>query len=311
MGAAAADQLEAQDITAARCRRRVDRVSINFRGCPEASVPMEVKKHLQDQVADADTCPVKLGRTVWSHVELEDSSADACGQEQHRAEFWLRNFAAVPSGSATGGHLWSAGVQLARLVFALRSELHGKRVVELGCGLGLPSLVATKFAAEVAATDVEKSLTDNLEFNIKANTAELAERLRPLALDFTSLQGLDAVGMRSWDVVLFADAILNAQCGLALPHVVRALLRDKGASAICFGAFPDVRRAGETRFWEHVRHAGLCAEEILITSWARIYSFTVSGSPVIPLRDVLNECGSEGEGDSDAEVTPLFHGIID
>src|SRR5215213_7571289 len=46
--------------------------------------------------------------------------------------------------------LWPAGLALARV---LPAELEGVRVVDVGCGLGVPSLVAAARSARVTATD--------------------------------------------------------------------------------------------------------------------------------------------------------------
>jgi predicted nicotinamide N-methyase len=46
--------------------------------------------------------------------------------------------------------LWPAAIALAS---ALPARLSGVRVVELGCGLGIPSLVAARRGAAVTATD--------------------------------------------------------------------------------------------------------------------------------------------------------------
>ena len=47
--------------------------------------------------------------------------------------------------------LWPSGLALARHVAA--RELRGLRVLELGCGLGLPALAAALRGADVLATD--------------------------------------------------------------------------------------------------------------------------------------------------------------
>ena len=46
---------------------------------------------------------------------------------------------------------WPSGIALAERVAQL--ELRGTRILELGCGLGVPSLVAARRGAEVVATD--------------------------------------------------------------------------------------------------------------------------------------------------------------
>ena len=47
--------------------------------------------------------------------------------------------------------LWRSGVALARQLDG--EDLRGKRVVELGCGLAVPSIAAARGGAEVIATD--------------------------------------------------------------------------------------------------------------------------------------------------------------
>src|ERR671932_470711 len=68
--------------------------------------------------------------------------------------------------------LWRSGVALARELDG--AVLAGRRVVELGCGLGIPSLVAARDGAEVLATDAEPEALALLERNARANGIELA-----------------------------------------------------------------------------------------------------------------------------------------
>ena len=53
--------------------------------------------------------------------------------------------------------LWPSGLALAR---ALPPRLDGLRVVELGCGLGVPSLTAAARGAEVTALDWAQDAID-------------------------------------------------------------------------------------------------------------------------------------------------------
>jgi predicted nicotinamide N-methyase len=77
--------------------------------------------------------------------------------------------------------LWRSGVTLAREVAG--SELHGQRVIELGSGLGLPSLAAARAGAEVLAVDVAPEAIELLRVNARKNgvavEAELADWSRP------------------------------------------------------------------------------------------------------------------------------------
>jgi predicted nicotinamide N-methyase len=67
--------------------------------------------------------------------------------------------------------LWPSGVALAREV-APRS-LRGARVVELGCGLGLPSLAAARAGGRVLATDWAAPALDLLRENAARNEVSL------------------------------------------------------------------------------------------------------------------------------------------
>jgi predicted nicotinamide N-methyase len=99
--------------------------------------------------------------------------------------------------------LWPSGVALAAVVAAL--DLRGRRVVELGAGLGLPSLAAALGGADVLATDWADDAVDLLRANAKRNGITLrAERVRwdePHPL----LRGAP------WDVVLGADLLYESR----------------------------------------------------------------------------------------------------
>jgi SAM-dependent methyltransferase len=95
--------------------------------------------------------------------------------------------------------LWPSGVALARRV-AVRS-LRGARVLELGCGLGLPSLAAALAGGRVLATDWSPQAIALLEENAERNGAALetarVDWARPAAI----------VERAPWDLVLAADVL--------------------------------------------------------------------------------------------------------
>ena len=80
--------------------------------------------------------------------------------------------------------LWPA----ARALAAALPDVHGLRVVELGCGLGLPSLVAAARGAIVTATDWSPDaielLRDNAARNGLAIRAEVRDWREPWAARF-------------------------------------------------------------------------------------------------------------------------------
>ncbi|MCC7231996.1 MAG: methyltransferase [Bacteroidia bacterium] len=49
--------------------------------------------------------------------------------------------------------LWPSAIILAEHLATIRDNLRGKRVLEIGCGLGLPGLIAAKSGARITMTD--------------------------------------------------------------------------------------------------------------------------------------------------------------
>jgi predicted nicotinamide N-methyase len=89
--------------------------------------------------------------------------------------------------------LWPSGLALAN---ALPERLDGVRVIELGCGLGVPSLVAAARGAEVTAVDWAADAIELLERNAERNTLALTA----VRADWRSFEG-------SFDLVLAADVL--------------------------------------------------------------------------------------------------------
>jgi predicted nicotinamide N-methyase len=115
--------------------------------------------------------------------------------------------------------LWPSGVALARRVAA--RALKGARVLELGCGLGLPSLAAALAGGRVLATDWSPQAIELLRDNAERNGAELeleiADWARPEAL----------IERAPWDLVLGADLLYERRNVAPLLDLVPRLL-DKG-----------------------------------------------------------------------------------
>jgi len=72
--------------------------------------------------------------------------------------------------------LWPSGVALATFL-AEETTLRGVRMLELGCGLGLPSIVAARMGARVTATDYCPEALDLLRVNAALNEVRLETRL--------------------------------------------------------------------------------------------------------------------------------------
>ncbi|HET8528690.1 MAG TPA: methyltransferase domain-containing protein [Gaiellaceae bacterium] len=139
--------------------------------------------------------------------------------------------------------LWPSGLELAEHVGAL--DLRGRRVLELGAGLGLPSLAAALRGAEVLATDWAEDAVALL----RANAARNGVALRSEVVRWDAPEPL--LREAPWDLVLAADVLYeqrNAdQLASLLPRLgAETLLAEPGRPfARAFLARFDVERVGE------------------------------------------------------------------
>jgi predicted nicotinamide N-methyase len=114
--------------------------------------------------------------------------------------------------------LWPSALALARAV-GVRS-LRGARTLELGCGLGLPSIAAALAGGRVLATDWSQEAI--------AMTATNAERndvaLETLVCSWTAPEPL--LERAPWDLVLASDVLYEARNADALLELLPRLGRD-------------------------------------------------------------------------------------
>lgn len=99
--------------------------------------------------------------------------------------------------------LWPSGLALARHVAGL--DLAGRKVLELGCGLGLPSLAAALRGADVLATDWAEDAIELLRRNAERNGA----LLRVARVRWSEPEAL--LRAAPWDLVLGADLLYEAR----------------------------------------------------------------------------------------------------
>jgi predicted nicotinamide N-methyase len=95
--------------------------------------------------------------------------------------------------------LWPSGLALARHVGGL--DVDGLRVLELGCGLGLPSLTAALCGAHVLATDWADEAIELLQHNAERNGVPL----RVARVRWSEPEPL--LWAAPWDLVLGADLL--------------------------------------------------------------------------------------------------------
>jgi predicted nicotinamide N-methyase len=130
--------------------------------------------------------------------------------------------------------LWPSALALARVV--ARRPLTGRRVIELGCGLGLPSLAAALAGGRVLATDWSPDAVAMTACNAERNGVELA----------TAVYRWDAPPPEPpWPLVLASDVLYE---GRNVPALLDLLPRLTAAAGEVWLADPG--RAPAERFME-------------------------------------------------------------
>jgi predicted nicotinamide N-methyase len=183
---------------------------VRMRGSDE--LPEALLDVVRSDVSAAGSKFTLLHPRDWDELRHQE------GAEGRTAPYWAR---AWPSGFA--------------LADALQDRVEpGARVLELGCGLGVPSLAAARAGAHVLATDGSPDAVAFAAHNLAINGLEGEAAL----VDWRDADAL--VDRGPWDLVLAADV-------LYLRHNVEALLRvlpRLGADAL----IADPNRAGGRDF---------------------------------------------------------------
>jgi predicted nicotinamide N-methyase len=109
------------------------------------------------------TVPVMIGTRSWTitAVQNQDALVDLADDLEH-----------LPYGFL----LWESAVGLARHLFERPEIAHGKRILELGCGVGLSGLVARSLGGHVTQTDHHPGVLALARQNAGANNVEGMEQ---------------------------------------------------------------------------------------------------------------------------------------
>ncbi len=137
--------------------------------------------------------------------------------------------------------LWPSSLALARFIGA--RALKGRRCVELGCGLGLPSLAAAVAGGRVTATDWAAEATAMTVENARRNDLTV----EGLTVSWTEPGAL--LERAPWDLVLASDVLYEPRNGEALLPLLPRLIDERGEIWLAdpgrTAAEPFLRRAAE------------------------------------------------------------------
>lgn len=111
--------------------------------------------------------------------------------------------------------VWPSAIGLSLFLLQHGELLSGKRVLELGAGLGLPSIVAAKTAVEVLCTDKEKAAVDLVQ---QSAVMHRLGNLRTAVMDWNNLSNPET------DIVLLSDVNYEPQNFQQLRQMIDGLL---------------------------------------------------------------------------------------
>ncbi|NVK21531.1 MAG: methyltransferase domain-containing protein [Kangiellaceae bacterium] len=100
------------------------------------------------------------------------------------------------------GIVWASGEVLARLM--ARQDIVGKRILEVGCGLGLASLVLNERSADITATDYHPEVEAFLKINVSLNSGD------EIPFKQSDWHDLDT-GLGKFDLVIGSDLLYEVE----------------------------------------------------------------------------------------------------
>ena len=145
--------------------------------------------------------------------------------------------------------LWPSGLALAQHLATL--DVAVKRVLELGCGLALPSFAAAVGSANVTATDWAREAVDLVAVNAAANRLVVT----PAELDWSS--GVENIGR--FDLVLAADVLYEERNAEPLVTLLGAVVARGGAALVA-----DPGRRHAAAFFDRARNEGWSLERTAV-----------------------------------------------
>lgn len=111
------------------------------------------------------------------------------------------------------GQLWPAGVELARESLSYRID--GKRILEIGCGLGLSSLVLKKRGADITASDHHPLASQFLAHNARLNG------LKPIPYSDLAWERPQDRAIGKFDLIVGSDVLYERDHIASLLNLIR------------------------------------------------------------------------------------------
>jgi predicted nicotinamide N-methyase len=151
----------------------------------------------------------RIARPREPELLLDDAVAEGASEAPYWAELW-------PSARALAAHLGGL-------------DLQGRRVVELGCGLALPSVAAALGGADVLAVDHDAHAVRIARHNGRRT----GRRVRGLVADLREPPD-ELLDGDPFDLVLAADVLYDDALAVSLAGLIPRLMGPGGLTLVAF-----------------------------------------------------------------------------
>src|SRR3954454_2634097 len=181
----------------------------------DAKLPPPLLDIVREEIAAGDETVTVIRPSDWEELRHHE------GAEGRTAPYWAI--------------AWPSGLELATRLAAM--DLTGKRVLELGCGLAIPSIVAARRGADVTATDGVPDAVVFAAHNLALNDVEGEVELADWR------EARDLVDAAPWDLVVASDVLYLRANVEALLRLLPRLIGRQGEAIVA-----DPNRAGGRDF---------------------------------------------------------------
>lgn len=191
----------------------------------------DLLRHLEGRTGAAAT-DVRVGESTYRVLHAAAPEALISSEDfdhDERLPYWAE--------------LWPSAIALARHLAA--QELSGTQAVELGCGVGLPTVAALERGAEVTAADHYRAALDFTAYNARSNTGREPHTAH---LDWHAPEG-ELPG--TFDLVLAADVLYEKRNVPSLAVLIPELLEPYGELLLA-----DPRRKDTPDFLDEMERRG-------------------------------------------------------
>jgi predicted nicotinamide N-methyase len=203
---------------------------------------------------------------------------------------------------------WPGGVLLAAYIASHRVEFQNRRCLEIGCGTGLPSIVAAKVGARhCTLTERDDSMIlENLRANVAVNGLDRPEHDCVVAALDWHAAAYDGV-MGQFDVILGADVLYSSEDFDPVLATVAAVM-DRHPAAVFITTYQE--RSTRRTLSPHLEKYGLRAETVPIESFLH-RGHVQDGLCAVHVQEVQGEGGADmrttgaGGGDTTRRTIPL------